>query len=328
MDTSESTHKSGNKTELKLIKSLWGIDDPVSPKLFKSIREEGYFGVEVIRLCWIDENSRNVLVNSLNEAGLGCVAQMHTSGGYLDQDSGEYVYCGAYDVAVHQEDFRKQLRECKELFGLVNRGGFINVHAGVDAWSNDEVIQFFEFCFKEIGITAPDITVTFETHRQRIFGNPFQTRDLLALPALSQSKYLKLNADLSHWYCACERVFSPKDEDRDKWWPSVLASISPRCEYIHARFGWAQGPQIADPSAPECEQDRKLQIEIWKELVQEQLKATHVSGGGPRDIFISPEYGPAPYLALKPRTQEPVASLPDAVLYTKNRIEELFESIS
>lgn len=322
------------ESELKLIKTLWGIDEPVSPELFTSIRKEGYHGVEVIRLNWLldddddDNNSRDVLVNSLNEAGLACVTQIHTSGGYIDKNSGEYVYCGAYDVAVHQEDFKKQLRECKELLGLVNNGGFINVHAGVDAWSNEEVVQFLEFCFGEIERNTPDITVTFETHRQRIFGNPFQTRDLLSLPSLSQSKSLKINADLSHWYCACERVFNPKDDERDKWWPGLLASISPRCEYIHARFGWAQGPQMADPSAPECEHDRRLQIEVWKELIEEQQqKKSHIGGGGPRKIFVSPEYGPAPYMALKPHTQEPVASLPKAVSYTKNVIEKLFESI-
>lgn len=318
------------RPRLRMIKTLWGIDDPVSPELFKSIKEEGYHGVEVIRLNWIlneTNTSRDVLVNALNEAGLACVTQIHTSGGYIDEESGDYVYCGAYDVTAHQEDFRKQLRECRELLDLVKEGGFVNVHAGVDAWSNEEVVRFLEFCFDEIEQTAPDITVTFETHRQRIFGSPFQTRELLALQSLSNSKYLKLNADLSHWYCACERVFNPKDEDRDQWWPGVLASIAPRCEYIHARFGWAQGPQMADPSAPECEKDRNLQIEIWKELVMAQLKPDHVGGGGHRDIFLSPEYGPAPYLTVKPHSQEPVSSLPAAVSYTKKIIEDLFKTI-
>jgi len=329
MGAAESSPADG-QPRLKLIKTLWGIDDPVSPELFRSIKDEGYYGVEVIRLNWIlddDNKSRDVLVNALNEAGLGCVTQIHTSGGYIDENTGEYVYCGAYDVTAHEEDFKKQLRECKEFLELVNHGGFVNVHAGVDAWSNDEVVQFLKFCFAEIEQTAPDITVTFETHRQRIFGSPFQTRELLALSSLSDSKYLKLNADLSHWYCACERVFDPKNEDRDKWWPGVLGLIAPRCEYIHARFGWAQGPQMADPSAPECEKDRNLQVEIWKELVLEQQKPDHVGGGGTRNIFISPEYGPAPYLAVQPHSQEPISPLPAAVSYTKKIIEVLFESI-
>jgi hypothetical protein len=323
----DNSSNGGKKFQLRLVKTLWGIDDPVSPELFHSIRDEGFYGVEVIRLTWLLDESRDILVNSLNEAGLGCVTQIHTCGGYIDQDSGEYVYCGAYDVERHQEDFKKQLRECKELLDMVNQGGFVNVHAGLDAWSNDEVVRFLDFCFKEIELTAPDITIVFETHRQRIFGSPFQTRELLAVPLLSESKYLKLNADLSHWYCACERVFNPEEEDRDKWWPDVLKSVASRCEYIHARFGWAQGPQMADPSAPECEKDRNLQIEIWKELVEEKLKPSRVGGGGPRAVFVSPEYGPAPYLPFKPHTQEPVSSLPAAVSYTKKVIEDLFELI-
>lgn len=305
--------------KLRLVKTLWGIDDPISPELFKSIKKEGYHGVEVIRLTWSDESNRDVLVDSLNAADLGCVTQIHTAGGYID--NGAYIYCGAYDVKAHQEDFQKQLREVKDLLGRVKRGGFVNVHAGLDAWSNDEIVQFLEFCFQEIEQIAPDITVVFETHRQRIFGSPFQTRELLALPSLSESKYLKINADLSHWYCACERVFNPAEEDRDKWWPGVLQSVASRCVYIHARFGWAQGPQMADPSAPECEKERNLQISIWKELVKGQLQKAK------GEIFVSPEYGPAPYMPWKPHTQEPVSSLPAAVSYTKKVIEELVKSI-
>jgi hypothetical protein len=310
--------------ELKLIKTLWGIDEPISIKLFNSIKEEGYHGVEVIRLAWIEENNnRDILINSLNESGLACVCQIHTAGGYINSDNGEYVYCGAYDVAVHQEDFKKQLKECKELLTLVQNDGFINVHAGVDAWSNDEVIQFLTFCFNEIEQTKC-ITVTFETHRQRIFGSPFQTRDLLSIPSIAQSNYLKLNADLSHWYCSCERVFNSNDDDRDKiWWPKLLALVSKRCEYIHARFGFAQGPQMSDPSAIECDTDRRLQIEVWELLMKEQKKKISSTG----IIFVSPEYGPAPYMPSKPHTQEPVASLPEAVTYTKKVIEEIFESI-
>ena len=51
--------------ELKSIKTLWGIDEPISIELFNSIKEEGYHGVEVIRLAWIDENNnRETLINS------------------------------------------------------------------------------------------------------------------------------------------------------------------------------------------------------------------------------------------------------------------------
>ena len=311
------TSKTG---DLKLIKTLWGIDDPISPTLFKSIKEEeGYHGVEVIRLAWLFD--RDLLVRSLNESGLAVVCQLHTAGGYIDQDTSEYVYCGAYDVKSHEDDLQKQLEECKELLSLVEAGGFINIHAGVDAWSTKEAVEFLEVALKKIDDIVPNVQVTIETHRQRLFGNPFQTRDILSsMPATLLSK-LNLNADLSHWYCACERVFNP-DEERDAiWWPELISLLSERCRYIHARFGWAQGPQMADPSAKECDSERMLQLNVWKTLMQEQKKRNI-------DTFVCPEYGPQPYLPVMPHSQEPVASLPEAVSYTKRVIEDLFESIS
>lgn len=78
-------------------------------------------------------------------------------------------------------------------------------------------------------------------------------------------------------------------------------------------------------SAPECELERSLQIAIWKELVKAQLESAPTDDGSPKCIFVSPEYGLAPYLPLAPHSQEPVASLPNAVSYTKNVIEDLFE---
>ena len=340
MESGSSISLASTTPELRLIKTLWGIDEPISPELFSSIQSEGYYGVEVIRLTWMKEN-RDVLVDALNQSGLACVCQIHTSGGYIDESTGQYVYCGSYDVQTHKEDFRNQLRECTELFDLVStKGCFVNVHAGVDAWSKDEAIDFLTFCLNEIqasktgGSSSTIPVVTFETHRQRLFGSPFQTRDLLEAMEVNTNtnRFLKLNADLSHWYCACERVFDPSNEDRDrKWWPDLLQRLAGRCHYIHARFGWAQGPQIPDPSASECTTDRNLQIEIWKELVRHQLGRRQPEQNDDNNncniVYMSPEYGPAPYMVLKPGSQEPLASLPSAVSYTKTVIEELFASV-
>ena len=295
-----------SKRNLKLIKTLWGIDDPVSPNLFQSIRREGYHGVEVIRLAWTLD--RPNLIRCLNESGLTVVCHIHTGGGFLL--NGEYIYCGSYDVSKHKEDFKKQLKECEQLLAEVEKGGFVNVHAGVDAWSTDEAKEFLVFCLQEIKNVS--FTVTFETHRQRLFGSPFQTRELLQLGDIATT--LKLNADFSHWYCACERVFDSNQERDAKWWPSLLDLVAERCLYIHARFGWSQGPQMADPSAAECDAERTLQMNTWNVLLQKQIG----------DCFVSPEFGPTPYMPVIPHSIEPVASLSDAVAYTKTQIEELF----
>jgi hypothetical protein len=74
---------------------------------------------------------------------------------------------------------------------------------------------------------------------------------------------------------------------------------------------------MADPSAPECEAERTLQLNIWKVLLEKQTG----------DCFVSPEYGPAPYLSIMPHSQKPMASLPEAVAYTKKQIEELFDQL-
>jgi hypothetical protein len=182
----------------------------------------------------------------------------------------------------------------------------------------EEATDFLKAALKEID--KVEFAVTFETHRQRLFCNPFQTRDILLQndPGLFS---LKLNADLSHWYCASERVFDAR-QDRDKtWWPELLINVvAPRCFYIHARFGWSQGPQMADPSASECEAERNLQLEVWKIL----LKAMMSRDNGNTDCFVSPEFGPFPYMPVIPKTQEPVASLPAAVAYSKVQIETIF----
>eukprot|EP00121_Abeoforma_whisleri_P004938 Awhi_evm2s4466 len=329
-----STPTDKKEKELKLIKTLWGIDDPISAKLFQSIKSEGYHGVEVIRLAWT--LNRQELITSLNASQLAVVCQIHTSGGYLDK-TGEYIYCGSYDVESHKADFKKQLRECQDLINELShtKQSFVNVHAGVDAWSLQEAEDFLSFCLEEIEklVTSPksDVNntpmarkvpmVCFETHRQRLFGSPFQLRDILQ--RMPSTPKLYLNADLSHWYCACERIFNPEKEARDQWWPEILNILSKRCVYIHARFGWAQGPQLSDPSAKECTLDRELQLSVWKVLMENMSSADGIGNY----CFVSPEYGPAPYMVTLPHTQTPVASLPNAVTFTKKCVEQLFEQM-
>mmetsp|Transcript_36323 Transcript_36323/g.90636 ORF Transcript_36323/g.90636 Transcript_36323/m.90636 type:complete len:94 (-) Transcript_36323:240-521(-) len=83
-----------------------------------------------------------------------------------------------------------------------------------------------------------------------MFWNPFITLDVLEQPSVKGSA-LELNADLSHWCCVCERLFNPATEPRDAFWPETLAQVASRAAFIHCRVGWAQGPQVSDPAAPE-----------------------------------------------------------------------------
>lgn len=72
-------------------------------------------------------------------------------------------------------------------------------------------------------------------HRGRILYNPWTTRDLCrALPGL------KLTADLSHFCVVAERVFAADDAV----WADCMKEIARATRHIHARVGYAQGPQV------------------------------------------------------------------------------------
>ena len=185
------------------------MEEPISPALFRSIASEGYSGVEVIALAWNTDEAQRILVQSANEASLAVVCQIHTSGGYLSDATGEYVYVGSARCDDHITDLEQQVAACCNLLGQVQNDGFINVHAGVDAWTMEESIQFLTFA-SHLAAKSP-FKVVIETHRQRLFGSPFATRDILSRPEIAQLKGLRLNADLSHWFVACERVFDPSE---------------------------------------------------------------------------------------------------------------------
>eukprot|EP01083_Nonionella_stella_P243255 847840_1 len=307
--------------ELKLVKTLWGVDEPITPSLFKSIAADGYSGVEVIRLAYSTKEARATLVGSANAAGLALVCQIHTSGGYLS-DRGEYVYIDSYDVRRHKDDLAAQVAECEGILREVKKGGFINVHAGVDAWTADEAAGFLEHASKVIA--GCPFRVVVETHRQRLFCSPFSARDLLAHPKVSALANLKLNADLSHWFVACERVFDSAEKRDDAWWPALLEALGSRCEYVHCRFGSAQGPQIADPSRDEHRLDVELQLRNWVALWKAQAGRAGIEYGLECECWCCPEYGPRPYMPTLP-TGEDVASLAGAVSWTKDLIKKTFE---
>ena len=302
---------------LKLVKTLWGIDEAISPTLFKAIASEGYSGVEVIALAYSTHDARAILIESANEAGLAVVCQIHTSGGYIS-DAGEYVYLSSYDVQDHKSHLTDQIATCSDLLKQITSGGFINVHAGVDAWTIEESMDFLKHVNNEAEKCS--FKTVIETHRQRLFCSPFVTRELLQQMDKLNLKHILLNADLSHWVVSCERVFNPQEKRDAIWWPELLSNFASRCDYIHGRFGFAQGPQISDPSAKEYENDVKLQIKNWTEIWKSQISRN----GKDCECWCSPELGPQPYMPALPHTQKDVASLPDAVQWTKEKIQEAF----
>lgn len=83
---------------------------------------------------------------------------------------------------------------------------------------------------------------------------------------------------------------------------SVKLTIS-RSVHIHARVGYAQGPQVPHPAAPEYQQELLTHTRWWREIYQ------HRSKEGAECLSVTIDFGPPNYLHALPFSNEPVANL-------------------
>ncbi|KAK3263424.1 hypothetical protein CYMTET_27769 [Cymbomonas tetramitiformis] len=242
--------------KLKLAKTLWGV--PASKhnwdELFASIKTEGYDAVEAITLGWREDPV--LFCELLQKHSLRVICQIHTTGGDLDSN-GNYLYITSNKPADHVASLRTLVSEAKALNPLM-----INVHSGHDSWSVATACDYFKAAL-DIEADA-GVSLVHETHRQRLLGFPYSAAQILQQTELQA---LKINADLSHWCVACEHIFDANDP-RDDWWPEVLDTAAKHAALVHARVGWDQGPQVADPSAPEYQPTVSAHLE-WLTVRQE-----------------------------------------------------------
>jgi len=190
----------------------------------------------------------------------------------------------------HISSFQRLILEAKELNPI-----FINAHAGRDSFSPEIASLFFEAA---LAIEEKEnILICHETHRGRILFNPWVTRDMC-----KKFPKLKLTADLSHWCVVAERVFdsaSGLDDD----WEEILGIVAERTYHIHARVGYAQGPQVPDPAAPEYEAALHAHEMWWDRILLKQASL------GKKQMTVEPEHGADGYQHLLPYTKMPVGDL-------------------
>ncbi|HQS59157.1 MAG TPA: hypothetical protein PLU16_11810 [Gallionellaceae bacterium] len=134
------------------------------------------------------------------------------------------------------------------------------------------------------------ISCSFETHRSRSLFNPWST-----LAILERLPDLRLTCDFSHWVVVMERQL---DEEWD-----VVREVAKHAHHIHARVGYAQGPQVPHPAAPEYLGALVSHQRYWEEIWAIQRER------GDAYTTMTPEFGPDGYLQCKPFTGEPVADL-------------------
>ena len=173
----------------------------------------------------------------------------------------------------------------------------INCHTGRDTFTPAENLAI---CRAALELSRRfGIPLSHETHRGRATFSAPATRTLMeAMPEL------RLTADFSHWCCVHESLLADQAD-------TVALAVS-RSDYIHARVGHAEGPQVSDPRAPEWRAEVDAHIAWWRSIAAARRAA------GAAELIVCPEFGPAPYMPLLPHSRAPVADLWAITLFMKD----------
>mmetsp|Transcript_12411 Transcript_12411/g.20568 ORF Transcript_12411/g.20568 Transcript_12411/m.20568 type:complete len:331 (+) Transcript_12411:87-1079(+) len=286
--------------KLVLAKTLWGVegleDDNQWDSIFARIQQDGYTMIECVAAFSFGRTSparAQKFHDAAAKYNLQIICQIHTSGGFFSKDTNEYVYCQSFELEDHLVSVATELDVALHAHPVL-----INCHGGVDAWDHETQVQFL------LGAMAiakkRNVNIQFETHRQRLFGNPFQTRSLLTDERLQNNKELKLTADLSHWVVACERQLQhscSSAQQRDPWWPDLLQLVAAHTTLIHCRVGYPEGPQVPDVTDPAYILDVQAHLEMWSVVWNVQREKN-----GMTESICEVEHGPAPYMWTLPHT--------------------------
>ena len=230
--------------------TTWGQKTEGWDDFFKKIVAHGYQGVETDLPA---EEERNVFMDGLDKYGLRFIAQ--------------HWETATADIEQHRQQYEERLRKLAALKPL-----FINSHTGKDFFSyeqNCSLLGIAEKVTRETGVQ-----VVHETHRSR-----FAYAAHATMPYLQERPALGLTLDISHWCAVAESLLHDQQE-------AVTLAIK-HTAHIHARVGFAQGPQVADPALPEHKEALAFHLNCWDKAVG-SYKGEFLS--------ITPEFGPLPYM--------------------------------
>lgn len=184
--------------------------------------------------------------------------------------------------------FKESLKAYTQHFQtlLLWKPAYINCHTGNDFYTiaqNKAFITAANKIAKESGTP-----IYHETHRGRFSYNlPDTQKYIQAIPEL------KLTLDISHWMVVHESLLENQDEN--------LTEIILRTNHIHARVGFAEGPQVNDPEAPEWKKAVDRHLDIWEKIILKKWSKSD------KPFTITAEFGPPNYMQTLPYTRVPVA---------------------
>ena len=177
----------------------------------------------------------------------------------------------------------------------------LNCHTGKDFYSFEQNLQFIQFAAEQA--KAGGITIAHETHR-----GTFSFAASLMPQYLDACPEMMLTADFSHWCVVAESLLENQQDTIDK--------VIPHCAHIHARVGYIEGPQVPHPGAPEYSAELNRHTGWWQQIIDHH-KLIHT-----KELTITCEFGPPPYMQRLPFSGEPVASQYEVNLFMKDYLSK------
>jgi hypothetical protein len=152
------------------------------------------------------------------------------------------------------------------------------------------------------------VPIVHETHRGRaLFCGPATRRYLEAMPTL------RINADFSHWATVHESLMEDQAD--------TMNLAIERADYIHARVGHAQGPQVGDPRDPRWMRELSVFTSWWQRIVERHVADDRVR------LVITPEFGPPPYTAHLPFSSRQASNAWEVNVFMKQYLKAIFEPL-
>ncbi|ANH82863.1 hypothetical protein A8C56_19400 [Niabella ginsenosidivorans] len=256
--------------KIRYICPHWGQEYLAPEQFIENVIDAGYSGIEINigalrnRVHWM-----NVLQETREQYP-------------------EFIVIGQMVPEERYNRFNLFYKEMQQRLALIADFNpvFINSHTGKDFFSFNENCLLLELATtfsKQSGIP-----VYHETHRGR-----FSYALHLMPPYLKQFPGLGLVADYSHWCNVSESLLHDQSE--------TLRSVIPHIRHIHARIGYEQSPQLADPFVPHYKNYLDTFTNWWKDILLHYQKKE-------LQFTICTEAGPAPYMPVNPATGRPLAN--------------------
>jgi len=257
----------------------WGSENIDWDLFCAKVKDAGYDGIEYAIARTVSEKELNDVWNIVTKHNLKIIPQHY--------DTYEADFFRHFDL------FNQWIEKIKQFPAQK-----INSQTGKDFFSFEQNKTLVEVAENS------GLNIVHETHR-----NKFLFAAHLSKEYLQKIPFLKITLDASHWVCVAESFLEDQTD--------AMELAIQRAEHIHARVGYPEGPQIADPRAPEWQDALDKHLAWWDKVVLKK-KAENTL------LTITTEFGPFPYMVHHPVTGQPVADQWEVNVYMMELLKKRY----